>query len=84
MPPVDGKVLNRIHEPGDLPLFHRINSLRKLGELTANRWTGILFIMLLFCLPWMLPFLREASFLLELIAKTFTTIKLGGFQNGYF
>ena len=41
MPLVDGKVLRKIHEPGDLPLFHRINSLRKLGELTANRRTGI-------------------------------------------
>lgn len=38
---VDGKVLNGIHEPGDLPLFYRINSLRKLGELTANRRAGI-------------------------------------------
>ena len=44
---VDGKVLRKIHEPGDLPLFDRINSLRKLGELTANRRTGIFYTLFL-------------------------------------
>ena len=40
MPLVDGKVLRKMHEPGDLPLFDCINSLRKLGELTANGRTN--------------------------------------------
>jgi len=46
MPLVDGKMLRKIHEPGDLSLFDRINSLRKLGEKVIEDSNYIYFIIL--------------------------------------